>query len=98
MEQLIEDISDPGSEKSALQFLGRCVNAWGNPEGAATVVSGIPQDAFSLPGFERFIYERLIPATFRVLSMPDFSIKDGQLRRYRYYSLLILMCLIICAR
>jgi exportin-T len=79
MEQLIEDISDPASEKSSLQFLGRCVIAWGNVEGTTSTSNGLPQHATSLPGFERFIYERLIPATFRVLSLPEFSIKDGQL-------------------
>jgi exportin-T len=76
MERLIEDISDPNSEKAALQFLGRCVTIFGAPEGTAPAISGVSQ---TLPGFERFIYERLIPATFRVLSLPGFSIKDGQL-------------------
>ena len=80
MERLIEDISDPISEKSALQFLGRCVSAWGNPQEPSPAINGPRHNTgSSLPGFERFIYERLIPATFRVLSLPDFSVKDGQL-------------------
>lgn len=80
MERMIEDISDPNSEKAALQFLGRAVAIWGNPEGTGSTINGLPQHAgSSLPGFERFIYERLVPATFRVLSLPGFSIKDGQL-------------------
>lgn len=80
MERLIEDISDPNSEKAALQFLGRAVAIWGNPEGTGSTINGLPPHAGStLPGFEQFIYERLVPATFRVLSLPGFTIKDGQL-------------------
>jgi exportin-T len=75
MEQVVVDLTDPAGQRSALQFLGRCVNAWAVPS---------PDDGSqALPGFERFIYERLIPATFRVLSLPDFNTKDGQVMMVR---------------
>jgi len=32
----------------------------------------------NLPGFERFIYERLVPTAFHVPSLPNFNLKDGQ--------------------
>ena len=70
MERLVVDLTDPVGQRSALQFLARCVNAWAVP-----LPGGDPQP---LPGFERFIYERLVPATFRVLSLPEFNTKDGQ--------------------
>ena len=70
MERLVIDLTDPAGQRSALQFLARCVNVWAVPS-----PDGAPQ---ALPGFERFIYERLIPATFRVLSLPQFNTKDGQ--------------------
>jgi hypothetical protein len=69
MQQLIEDVSDPGSQKVAVIFLSRCVTAWG----------GESNEDESLPGFDRFIYERLIPTAFRVPSLPGFNPKDGQM-------------------
>ena len=72
MLHLAEDPSDPASEKAAFQFLGRCVAVWSEPPkgpGAQQV----------LPGFERFVYERVIPSAFAVLSLPQFNIKDGQI-------------------
>ena len=67
MQQLIEDVSDPGSQKVAVIFLSRCVTAWGRESNEA------------LPGFDRFIYERLVPTAFRVPSLPGFNPKDGQM-------------------
>ena len=75
MERLVIDLTDPAGQRSALQFLARCVNAWAVPSTDST-----PQE---LPGFERFVYERLIPATFRVLSLPEFNTKDGQVMMVR---------------
>ena len=67
MQQLIEDVSDPGSQKVAVIFLSRCVTAWGRESNEA------------LPGFDRFVYERLVPTAFRVPSLPGFNTKDGQM-------------------
>ena len=75
MERVVVDLTDPPGQRSALQFLARCVNAWAVPS-----PDGAPQ---ALPGFERFIYERLVPATFRVLSLPEFNTKDGQVMMVR---------------
>ncbi|KDQ59267.1 hypothetical protein JAAARDRAFT_127823 [Jaapia argillacea MUCL 33604] len=77
MERIAQDLSDTTSAKSAFAFLGRCVVVWGQPvppvpNGAAAV----PQ---ALPGFEQFIYERLVPMSFKVISLPQFNIKDGQI-------------------
>ena len=74
MERLVVDLTDPAGQRSTLQFLARCVNAW-------AVTS--PDGDQPLPGFERFVYERLIPATFRVLSLPEFNTKDGQIMLVR---------------
>ncbi|KAI0359842.1 ARM repeat-containing protein [Trametes cingulata] len=72
MLRLAEDPSDPTSEKAAFSFLGRCVGVWAEPPKTA----GAQQ---VLPGFERFVYERVIPTAFAVISLPQFNIKDGQI-------------------
>ncbi|KAF8183925.1 armadillo-type protein [Pholiota molesta] len=77
MQQLVEDVSDPASEKAAVTFLSRCVTVWGQTTTGAPAQNGAATE--SLPGFERFIYERLIPTAFRVPSMPNFNLKDGQI-------------------
>ena len=69
MQSLAEDVTDTQSQKAAVVFLRHCVNAWGRAEeGPGT----------GLPGFERFIYERLVPTAFRVPWLPQFNPKDGQ--------------------
>jgi exportin-T len=73
MSRLAEDISDSSSQKSAFAFLSRCVQVWCQP---ATAADGQAQ---GVPGFERFVYERLVPTAFVVLSSPQFNIKDGQM-------------------
>lgn len=77
MQQLVEDVSDPASEKAAVMFLSRCVTVWGQTTTGTLAQNGAANE--SLPGFERFIYERLIPTAFRVPSMPNFNLKDGQI-------------------
>ncbi|KAI9566771.1 armadillo-type protein [Boletus coccyginus] len=72
-----QDLSDPHSQKSAFSFFGRCVQVWCNPQPLSTSASATrPQ---TLPGFERFAYERLVPTAFAVLSSPQFNPKDGQM-------------------
>ncbi|KAH7884716.1 armadillo-type protein [Phlebopus sp. FC_14] len=75
--QLAQDTSDPNSQKAAFAFFGRCIHAWCNPQ--PQVPREDAQNSLSLPGFERFVYERLIPAAFAVLSAPQFNPKDGQM-------------------
>ncbi|KAH9945166.1 ARM repeat-containing protein [Epithele typhae] len=72
MLSLAEDPSDPSSEKAAFSFFGRAVSAWADPSTA-----GGGQQVF--PGFERFVYERVVPTAFAILSLPQFNIKDGQI-------------------
>ncbi|KAG1747210.1 armadillo-type protein [Suillus paluster] len=74
MSRLAEDILDSTSQKSAFAFFGRCVQVWCRP---ATAGGG--QAPQGVPGFERFVYERLVPTAFVVLSSPQFNIKDGQM-------------------
>lgn len=77
MQNLAENISDSSSQRAAFTFLGRCVSIWGSTETTAPNSKGV-QEPIGLPGFERFVYERLVPAAFRVLSSPEFNLKDGQ--------------------
>ncbi|KAF8149977.1 ARM repeat-containing protein [Crassisporium funariophilum] len=77
MQQLAEDVSDPTSQKVALTFLSRCVQIWGQHVGDSSVPMSNPDRG--LPGFDRFIYERLVPTAFRVPSLPNFNPKDGQM-------------------
>ena len=72
MLRIAEDPSDPSSEKAAFSFLGRCITVWAEP-------AKTPGEHQVLPGFERFVYERVVPTAFAVLSLPQFNIKDGQI-------------------
>lgn len=77
MQQLAEDVNDPSSQRAAFQFLGRCVTTWLEPIAAPNgQANGQSQ---SLPGFERYVYERLIPSAFSVLASSQFNVKDGQM-------------------
>ncbi|KDR76202.1 hypothetical protein GALMADRAFT_247461 [Galerina marginata CBS 339.88] len=78
MQRLAEDVLDPASEKVAIIFLNRCVSVWGQPVSVASGENGQAAGG-GVPGFERFIYERLIPTAFRVPSLPNFNLKDGQI-------------------
>ncbi|EMD34072.1 hypothetical protein CERSUDRAFT_117585 [Gelatoporia subvermispora B] len=75
MLRLAEDTSDPSSQKAAWSFLSRCVAEWAQPPSSVTP----EKPSHALPGFERFIYERVLPSAFAVLSSPQFNIKDGQM-------------------
>ena len=77
MQRIAEDVLDPASEKVAVVFLSRGVSVWGQPVPAPG--ENGQQASEGLPGFERFIYERLIPTAFRVPSLPNFNLKDGQI-------------------
>lgn len=79
MQGLAENLSDPSGQRAAFTFLGRGVTIWGAVAGELGAPNGNDsQPSGGLPGFERFIYERLVPAAFRVLSSPEFNLKDGQ--------------------
>ncbi|KAF8896374.1 armadillo-type protein [Infundibulicybe gibba] len=75
MQQIAEDVSDPASQKTAFTFLSKSVIVWGQ---YPVKQEGLGETSDGLPGFERFIYERFVPAAFRVPSLPDFNMKDGQ--------------------
>ncbi|KAI0342761.1 ARM repeat-containing protein [Trametopsis cervina] len=76
MQRLAEDVTDPSGQRAAFQFLGRCVTVWVQPLYQEATTG---DQASGLPGFERFVYERLVPAAFSVLASPQFNIKDGQM-------------------
>jgi len=88
MRALAEDVSDPGNEKAAFTFLTRCVTAWAQstlpPPPTTNGSNRNPLNDVGLPGFERYIYERLIPTAFRVPSTPDLNLKDGQVTVVRF--------------
>ncbi|KAI0955836.1 pre-tRNA nuclear export protein [Taiwanofungus camphoratus] len=75
MQRLTEDLSDPSSQKAAFTFFGRCVIVWAQP----VANRNSETSSQGLPGFDRFLYERLVPTAFAILSSPQFNIKDGQM-------------------
>ena len=77
MLRIVEDVSDPASQKAALVFLSRCVQVWGQPAGSQPQNGSEPSTG--LPGFERYIYEQLVPTAFGVMALPNFNPKDGQM-------------------
>jgi len=72
---ITQDVTDPQSEKFAFQFLARCISTWARPTDGTNGISSTD----SIPGFERFVYEHVFPLAFKVPSMPEFNIKDGQM-------------------
>ncbi|KAH8118024.1 ARM repeat-containing protein [Phellopilus nigrolimitatus] len=76
--QIAEDASDPASQRLAFSFIGRCISAWGRTMPGSTNGDGAGQGD-TLPGFETFIYDRLVPLAFSVPSAPSFNIRDGQM-------------------
>lgn len=94
MQRLAEDVSDPPSQKVAFTFLNRCVSAWGQLPASKDGQT----ESSSLPGFDRFIYERLVPTSFRVLSLPEFNPKDGQMMVVSIFPkcLLIILSIMFC--
>ncbi|KAI3604817.1 hypothetical protein WG66_008673 [Moniliophthora roreri] len=84
MRMLSEDVSDPPNQKAAFTFLARCVTAWAGlnqpsaPPASNGNINHNPLNDVGLPGFERYIYERLVPTAFSVPSVPNLNLKDGQ--------------------
>lgn len=80
MLQLVEDLSDTRSQKAALSFFNRCITVWGQPVPPpnSASVNGQQAESTGLPGFDRFIYERIVPTAFAVPSLPNFKVNDGQ--------------------
>jgi exportin-T len=77
MLQLAGDGSDTQSQRAAFTFLGKSVSVWGQPPSDATNGEIVP-GSHGVPGFERFVYDNVVPTAFAVLSLPDLNIKDGQ--------------------
>lgn len=59
-----KDTSDPTTQKMAFGVALKMVNAW--------------TSTHQLPGFEQFVYNELIPATFTVPMSSGFNLTDGQ--------------------
>ncbi|TEB33368.1 KapM protein [Coprinellus micaceus] len=80
MLQLVEDLSDTRSQKAALSFFNRCISVWGQPVSPpnSASINGQQAESTGLPGFDRFIYERIVPTAFTVPSSPNFKLTDGQ--------------------
>ncbi|KAH9986251.1 ARM repeat-containing protein [Russula vinacea] len=77
MLQLAGDGSDTQSQRAAFGFLSKSIGVWGQPPSDATNGEIIPGSQ-GVPGFERFVYENVVPTAFAVLSLPELNIKDGQ--------------------
>jgi len=74
--RIAQDFSDSSGQKLAFSFLSRAVTVWGG-EPPDAVMNGVVSQP--LPGFERFLYEQLVPVAFKVPSAPEFNVKDGQM-------------------
>ncbi len=89
MLQLAGDVSDPQSQRAAFTFLSKSVGVWGQPLPDG-ITGEIEPGSQGVPGFERFVYENVVPTAFAVLSLPELNIKDGQVLVVRVSSLLLL--------
>ncbi|KAF8589812.1 ARM repeat-containing protein [Ramaria rubella] len=76
--QIAQDFSDNNGQKLAFGFLSRAVTVWAQ---TASVTNGAANGVTSeeVPGFDRFVYEQLVPVAFKVPSAPEFNVKDGQM-------------------
>lgn len=79
------DSTYPPLQKSAFGLLAAFATQFGAPEGSTVVVRDRSKanavqemQVHHVPGFERVIYERLIPMAFDVPSVPTFNAKDPQ--------------------
>ncbi|KAF8309914.1 ARM repeat-containing protein [Clavulina sp. PMI_390] len=79
------DTSDPGSQRVAWTLLARFTTHFGKTPAqfeataADRAAKGLEAETYySIPGYESFIYERLIPLAFDLPNQPGFNIKDGQ--------------------
>jgi exportin-T len=84
MLRIASDVSDLHSQKAAIVFLGRSVSIWGQPPGTSGGAPNGAEVSEGLPGFERFIYERIVSAAFAIPSAPDLNVKDGQVLMVSY--------------
>ncbi|KAF7327748.1 Exportin-T [Mycena kentingensis (nom. inval.)] len=73
MLQIGSDLSDPVCQRGALQFIVRTISIWGLP---TTSDGSGPSATKGLPGFEEYIYKRILPAVFQIPSLADFSLKE----------------------
>ena len=77
--RIAQDFSDNNGQKLAFAFLSRAVNIWGHPPSSDEAVNGSGAASEQVPGFERFVYEQLVPVAFKVPSASEFNVKDGQM-------------------
>jgi exportin-T len=80
---IAEDMSDPTSSRVALSFLARSTVAFAQAPDAPGAqsnpnASSAPIQLDVVPGYQTFIYERLVPLVFNIPASPSFNIKDGQ--------------------
>ena len=74
---MAEDVSDTPAQRLALSFFCKCVLTWGQASPVTNGTDGTDPNT-ALPGFEQFIYERLVPLSFSIPANPSFNIRDGQ--------------------
>ena len=80
------DPSDPPSQRVAWTLLARLTTHFGRSQAQADLVakeraqSGKPADDadHSIPGYELFVYDRLIPLAFELPNRQGFNLKDAQ--------------------
>lgn len=79
------DFSDPPSQKVAWTVLARFTTHFGKTpaqfeaSAAERAAAQLPPEEYHpFPGYEGFIYDRLIPLAFELPNQPGFNIKDGQ--------------------
>ncbi|CAE6425668.1 unnamed protein product [Rhizoctonia solani] len=74
---IAEDLSDPSSSRLALTFLAKSTVAFAQaPDAPGASAPSVQLDV--VPGYQTFIYERLVPLAFGIPASPSFNIKDGQ--------------------
>ncbi|KAJ1307606.1 hypothetical protein OPQ81_001701 [Rhizoctonia solani] len=74
---IAEDLSDPASSRLALTFLAKSTVAFAQaPDAPGASAPSVQLDV--VPGYQTFIYERLVPLAFGIPASPSFNIKDGQ--------------------
>lgn len=79
------DPSDSPAQRIAWTLLARFTTHFGKTKeqfdaaAAERAGSDLPAETFhSIPGYEQFVYEAVIPLAFEVPNHPRYNIKDGQ--------------------
>ena len=71
------DSKNPSLQKLSFAVLTKMIELWAGSAVSAITTTGLTHH-MPLAGFDRFVYEQIVPLCFRQLHNPEFDFKDAQ--------------------